>query len=69
MSFRLFLAAATALTSAGFAGAARADAYLPNDLIVSGSVYVDPGFGVGTALPNSNGATTNSSSAFCTTAK
>ena len=68
MSFRIMLVAATAMTSVALAGSAHADAYLPNDLIVSGSVYQDPGFGIGAPLPNSAGVTATAASAFCTTA-
>src|SRR5580698_3283831 len=41
-----------------------------NDLIVSSSTYTDPGFAVGTALPDSasGSGTATASSAFCTTA-
>jgi hypothetical protein len=35
------------------------------DLIVSSASYTDPGFTVGTALPNSGGVTAVASSAFC----
>jgi len=69
MPFRCFLCAATILAGAFTSAAAEAQAYLPGDLIVSGSVYTDPGFAVGTLLPNSgnsNNVTAVAGSAFCT---